>query len=994
MEKKEKLSFLKKYINGTKGVISLFLAILMVPFLTIAGALINAARLNSAVSIFDEALCNASNSVLGTYDEFLRDRFGLMALSQDLEKYAGQLGESAVTYSSEDFLQELFVYYMEENLGALTDTYDSSALSAVGIYPLGDTKVLRSAILQTSKITVPAKMVVEWGQLEDFMAMLTKPFKLFESIADTLSSGTDVVADIDKLTDTQEELEAQIEACNTVRSEYNTAYDNFATAVSNFNTLIGNISSAQATVNDCQDEVDRLNALVSDINADIAKKEKKIGELQKDKNVDHSQEISALEEEIKELKKKRNEEAPGYDDAVEALEDAKETLKNYENQFSGKRNDVISKKATYRAKIVALQEALNATKELAVDFQTAAKDLVSHATDLITNATKTGLEAAKTSCDKNMEQLKEENKEYQQKYEDAVTSTNPEAAAYYQNCIKENNEAIAAIINDKNKYENSDEIVSSALGTMQDVSGDLTNFANRDLTAEYEAIYDSLTTCRNNLDNVIVPSDYARVSYTKSNVYVTVTNPISKGAVSEIVENIEDQIVNNGGWAILQTIFGFFSALMDLKLNWDSNLSAEIDESLYSANGGLPSKKTAYSLNNPYSAVDGALSLAYKETLNSYSAEDVYEIPGKDDSQADKIEEYINTIQDNIKPFKLKNIKKLWDAAKGLIGELIDMGAEIVEKGVKSLLTGLRDRFYIVGYASYYMANRTTFQGVALTGTGFNLPQHGTDEGYVFSGAELEYIYKGNLKETKNQSSAFNAIWIERMLFNVFSVVKDPLVQSLGAALGSFTFGLGDVLVKLAFLVAESYLDCVLLVNQGKIPIIKSSIYLSPTGFLKLVKEILSLNLSEATKKKIYNASKDAATNINNKTNELATKVNTNYTSKVDVSYSEYDTYKEQQDKADEENKFRDIFTMDYTKSLQVFMLFFGNNEKYVKRIADIIQMEASYKAHQGLIKYEFNLDKSYTYIRASGIFSSGVFMKVGEDESYTSKSRVIYNGY
>ena len=65
-----------KYINGTKGVISIFLALVILPFTTIAGSLVNAARVNSAVAIFDEALCNASNSTLGTYDKFLRKRFG------------------------------------------------------------------------------------------------------------------------------------------------------------------------------------------------------------------------------------------------------------------------------------------------------------------------------------------------------------------------------------------------------------------------------------------------------------------------------------------------------------------------------------------------------------------------------------------------------------------------------------------------------------------------------------------------------------------------------------------------------------------------------------------------------------------------------------------------------------------------------------------------------------------------------------------------------
>ena len=54
----------KKRINGTRGVISLFLAILMLPFVSVGGALLNAARVNSAVAVFDEALCNASDSTL------------------------------------------------------------------------------------------------------------------------------------------------------------------------------------------------------------------------------------------------------------------------------------------------------------------------------------------------------------------------------------------------------------------------------------------------------------------------------------------------------------------------------------------------------------------------------------------------------------------------------------------------------------------------------------------------------------------------------------------------------------------------------------------------------------------------------------------------------------------------------------------------------------------------------------------------------------------
>ena len=98
---KKKLAFLNKYINGTNGVISLFLAILMVPFASIAGALVNSARINSSVAIFDEALCSASNSTLGTYDNFLRERFGLLAMDQNTA--SGGSGYSAVKLEDDAF---------------------------------------------------------------------------------------------------------------------------------------------------------------------------------------------------------------------------------------------------------------------------------------------------------------------------------------------------------------------------------------------------------------------------------------------------------------------------------------------------------------------------------------------------------------------------------------------------------------------------------------------------------------------------------------------------------------------------------------------------------------------------------------------------------------------------------------------------------------------------------------------------------------------------
>ena len=53
-----------KYINGIRGAISLFLAVIMTPFLTIAMALVETGRYNSAVSVLDEAMGISSTATL------------------------------------------------------------------------------------------------------------------------------------------------------------------------------------------------------------------------------------------------------------------------------------------------------------------------------------------------------------------------------------------------------------------------------------------------------------------------------------------------------------------------------------------------------------------------------------------------------------------------------------------------------------------------------------------------------------------------------------------------------------------------------------------------------------------------------------------------------------------------------------------------------------------------------------------------------------------
>lgn len=992
MRKSKVARFFKKYINGTKGAISLFLAILMVPFATIAGALINAGRINSAVAIFDEALCNASNSALGTYDNFLRSRFGLMAMSQDTSDGGTRFGNTAAGYTADQFINDLFVYYMEQNVGSLSSTYTTTEVAAEGLYPLGDPAVLKSSVLQASKITVPARMVTDWGSIDDLLKKLSEPLNLLSSFENTLASGMDVASDVDKLLEKKDGLEEQIKKCNDARTEYNTAYDAFKTAAINFNNLVDDINYWSGQVSTYQQQLNNMDDEVADINETIEALTKKIEDLKKHQEqtqTDHTEDIERCEKEIETLKNEREAITPGYEETEKKLATAKSNLTTYQNQFSGKRTTLESKKNTYYDKIVALRDEISSTSSTVVAFQSAITSLINDSVGFVSDAASTGLEMANKGIDEQKKQLSEEDEYY--RYQETLASKEgyTEDATYYHNLLQENESTRQNLNETKNKYSNEDKLISESVSAMKSVNSDLTDFSNRDLTGEYRTIYNELEALRLRVAGRSVPQNYTKITY--SDCYYQVVNPVEKGDIGLIIEGIESQIVENGGWAVLKAIVGFLDALIHIKATYDPQLNVTINESRYSANGGLPSKidRDAHPIKSSHASEDAAMSEEYKKMLNDYSDVQVYPMEGEEETTSEKIENCINTLKEYITDFKLKNLKKMLSTAIELVGCLMDFASEMASNVVQAM----GDKLILVGYVSYNTANRTTFGGKALAGSSFGLPSAENSGGYVFSGAETEYIFKGSMSEVTNQKSVFTWMWIERMLFDIAPILGDATVQTIASTISAFTFGIGGPITYIICIVAEAYVDAIILVNGGQIPIFKGFAYITPTGIPKLLKQIVGLKLSAATQKTIYEKTSECAYNMNKGIQDKALE-HGKYIGDDEVKLPKYDDYVAEEKDAEDRQKFTNIFTIDYTKSLQVLMLLLTPANKMVSRLADIIQMEASYNAQDGVATYGFNLDKSYTYLRASGSFTSNMFIQIGDSDTLNSEYRVIYNGY
>lgn len=982
----------KKYINGTKGVISLFLAILMVPFVTIIGALINAGRINSAVAIYDEALCNASNSTLGTYDSFLRSRFGLMAISQDTSSGGSQFGHTEKGYTSEKFVNDLFTYYMEKNVGALSNTYSEVNVSAEGLYPLGDYAVLNASVLQASKFTVPAKLAADWGSLDAILNSITKPLNTFASIENVLSGSVNIATEIGDLVEKQDALEKKLESCETAISEYQTAYNQFIDAYNAFNTLITNIANQETTVAGCKSKVESIEASNAALAEEISTLQEQIDKWKEEEEGEttHAQEIEEAEKQLKEKQEEMEKAAPGYEEAKQNLSNAEAQLQAYKDQFAGKRTAVISAKETYYQKILALRDALEAAGNAAVAFQSAINKLVNEGIGLISSATTAGLNLAKDSIDKQKEQLDEQDEYYRYQQTLAGYEDNTQYESYYYNLQQENESTRRRLDEEKRKYSNGDKVTSELINASKAANSEMTAFANRDLTREFGELYGKLTTLAADVYGIAVPDTYQGITLPEGYdppCYCAIESPVKKEDVASIVGSVVSQIANNAGWKALQAMVNFLKAMLDI--GWFSNPQLDVKLNPGAFQGGLPSERGDDHITYEHAAEDAEQSEKYKELLNSYSDVQVYDLAGDSESTADVLINCVHELIDLMgKPLNLltiiaviKTVKTIFTAVKNFFQNL-----------GKAALLSMRDKLLLVGYVSYNTANRTTYAGgKALSGASFSLPRAEESGGLAFAGAETEYIFGGSMDESWNQRKVFLFLWLERLVFNIAPVCKDPTIQTIAAAVAAVTFGAGDIIVKCIAIVIESFVDAILLSNGGQIPIYKSYPYITPPGVLKLLEQVVHFQFDDKKKESLYEGARNLAYNTNEEIKETALE----HGKYIGEDVVELPTYQDASASlASDGKKFSNKFTIDYTKSMQILLLVGVSTKKIVRRLADVIQMEAGYYYRREQATFEFDIDKSFTYIRASGNFASNFFIQIGDGNSVTSKERVIYNGY
>lgn len=208
-----------KLINGCKGAIALFLAVLMTPFLSIAMLLVETGRYNSAVSILDEAMGVSSTSLLASYDEYIKERWGLLAVDQGLD------------------IDTLYTDYINLNAEVLGDSIDINNVTAKGDFALNNSEILYNQIMEYCTLNAPTKLATNFLNLSDLIKKL-ESFANIGQFFDIIGSGAGAVDSTITLAESADDLKAISNDLDDLKSDYSEDYSAFKTSVENLTAAL------------------------------------------------------------------------------------------------------------------------------------------------------------------------------------------------------------------------------------------------------------------------------------------------------------------------------------------------------------------------------------------------------------------------------------------------------------------------------------------------------------------------------------------------------------------------------------------------------------------------------------------------------------------------------------------------------------------------------------------------------------------------------------
>ena len=205
-------SILLKSRRAVKGSISLFLAWIVTPLLGMTLLMIESIRYQDIIEEMIEINDLSAFATLANYDKFLKDRFGLLATSQD-EK-----------------LTEQFEKYFYENVDLIDQDILIRSFDIDGEYSLQDVEVLKQQLLEFSQFSALFDTVFEGLDISEFLKQLSKYLGTnnYDKLAKRLDYSGEIFKSLADVCKTASEAQEYIEKDYTESlNAYNAAYEEF-----------------------------------------------------------------------------------------------------------------------------------------------------------------------------------------------------------------------------------------------------------------------------------------------------------------------------------------------------------------------------------------------------------------------------------------------------------------------------------------------------------------------------------------------------------------------------------------------------------------------------------------------------------------------------------------------------------------------------------------------------------------------------------------------
>lgn len=976
-------------INGVKGAISLVMAVLMTPFLTIALLLVETGRYNSAVSLLDEALGLSATSVLADYDPYLQNRWGLLATRQDVDP-------------TKDFTG-----FLEANTASLGKTYALQDTQAEGLFPLADVDILKQQILEFGKLRAPTKLATElistFTDMLDFKEEFQKKIKLFKSITDSVSAGTDAVGSAVDLVQNHEALEASAKALDELKIEYDGDYATFETTVNGLLDQLLELDRRYRSWQAAKGELAVLQGEMDALKAEDNEYQIIIDGIKNDKG-EYVIAPRALTEEEQTERDKLAEEIEDKQKEVDLKAGEVRDKKNYYNtklsQIPTYRDSAASAQSDYADVLGRISAEMKNFAELTGDIQKTLGELNSQiftAASKITQATN-NLMQVKTEWEKKQKEYKAAKVELETLNEKGVEITDEE----YVNALKKKAEAEKAyneVDAKKVQYETEVAICDSTNKCIKEMYDELTTAYSDFDAATLGALatsFEGLQTKVNGLNMNSITSSATRISISGYKD-LEVAGYIDPDEIDDYIDEQEKEMQKGSLKAIADAFVTLYNSIMGVSIFFEDDLNAVIDLEYFEGEmGGLPGGT------NDEGDVKAIIS----------SLGNILVTWGE--------------LRVNLGTLRLgKALESCWNLLKsiwGLMVSIYNFACTILE-----IMTELLsyERWILCTYCAYNLTCRADFNTAteemsmsALTGYSVgtdsfpeteNWPSipvigelvqlvnaittcaAGTGADKSFDGAEVEYVIYGSKSEIANQLYVFCLLYVVNAIICVGPISGDAEVQALAA---STTIGYPAVMTL--YYLLEPLVRSALMANGREQDLFPKDVYLSPTGVPKLITELVSFckftnNKTTEIKSKVVKAFKPK-----NSTDEEYEKVYQANLAKYEESLDAKEA-KEQKEatKLDAAaKKLRKSLKFSYKDFCMVILFLTVRQERMVERLCNIIQMETLCYYEQQEVEYTFDLRKSFTYLHVSTEADINQIMPDLLDSELFKVKRELYRGY